>query len=288
MGILDDLKMQYRLGGVAEKLIFWNIGCFVVPYVLMGLLSLFRLNFDFVHWFSLSSNPADLLWKPWSIVTYAFFHADFFHILFNLLWFHFASRLFQTFFTQKQLLGVYILGAVVGGAFFILSFLIFPRFSGLQVPMVGASAAVNAVLIAIAVYSPYMPIRLFFLGNVKLWHIAVTFFILDLIRLSSANAGGHLSHIGGALFGYIFIKQLQNGNDLTRKLSDLIQVITQFFHSKKEQPFRKVHRNESPVGQTKGSQISQQQIDAILDKISQSGYDSLTKQEKEMLFKAGK
>jgi membrane associated rhomboid family serine protease len=288
MGIFDDLKMQYRLGGVAEKLIFWNIGCFVVPFVLMGILSLLTIQFDFIHWFSLSSNPADLLWKPWSIVTYAFFHAGFFHILFNLLWFHFASRLFQTFFTQKQLLGVYILGAILGGVFFILSFMVFPRFSGLQVPMVGASAAVNAVLIAIAVYSPYMPIRLFFLGNVKLWHIAVTFFILDLIRLSGANAGGHLSHIGGALFGYIFIKQLQNGNDLTQKFSEFVDWILQFFQSKKEKPFRKVHRNEKPMRQSNEGQITQQQIDAILDKISQSGYDSLTKQEKELLFKAGK
>lgn len=288
MGILDDLKMQYRLGGVAERIIFWNIACFVIPYVLMGILSLFTVQFDFFHWFSLSSNPSDLLWKPWSIITYAFFHAGFLHIFFNLLWFHFAARLFQTFFTQKQLLGVYFLGAIVGGVFFILSFLVFPRFSGLNVPMVGASAAVNAVLIAIAVYAPHMSIRLFFLGNVKLWHIAVCFFILDLIRLSGSNAGGHLSHIGGALFGYIFIKQLQNGNDLTRFFSAFIDWFLAFFKSKKEKPFRKVHRNENPASQTNTNNISQQQIDAILDKISQSGYDSLTKKEKELLFKAGK
>ena len=288
MSILDDLKMQYRLGGVAEKIIFWNIGCFAIPFVLMGVLSLFNVDFDFTYWFSLSSDPADLLWKPWSILTYAFLHAGFLHIFFNLLWFHFASRLFQTFFTQKQLLGVYILGAIAGGIFFIISFLIFPKFSGFNVPMVGASAAVNAVLIAIAVYAPYTPIRLFFLGNVKLWHIAVGFFVLDLIRLSGTNAGGHLSHIGGALLGYIFIKQLQNGNDLTRNFSSLIEWVLSLFESKKERPFRKVHRNEKPVQKSNHNSISQQQIDAILDKISQSGYESLTKAEKELLFKAGK
>jgi membrane associated rhomboid family serine protease len=238
----------------------------------------------------MSSNPADLLWKPWSLITYAFFHAGFFHILSNLIVFHFSSRLFLTFFTQKQLLGVYIQGAIFGALFFLISYYVFPRFSGLTAPMVGASAAVNAVLFAIAIYAPHMQIRLLLIGNVKLWHIALVFFVLDLIRLSGSNAGGHIAHIGGVFFGYLFISQLKNGNDITKWFSNFIDYMMQLGKPKK-QPFKKVYKNE-PAPYRTTSKLSkteeQKKIDAILDKISQSGYDSLSKEEKEFLFKAGK
>jgi membrane associated rhomboid family serine protease len=288
MRFLDDLKLQYKIGGVPEKLIYWNVALFAIPFVLQGLLSLFNIGFNFSQYVSMNSNPADLLWKPWSIITYSFFHASFFHILSNLIILHFSSRLFLTFFTQKQLLGVYLQGAIFGALFFMTSYYIFPRFSGVNAPMVGASAAVNAVLFAVAIYAPQMQVRLLLIGNVRLWHIALVFFILDLIRLSGTNVGGHIAHIGGVLLGYFFIIQIKKGQDITQWVSATIEYFTSIG---KPKPLRKVYKAANPATYSKTTAHktpNQKQIDAILDKISQSGYDSLSKEEKEFLFKAGK
>lgn len=288
--IWEDFKMQYKMGGIMERLIFWNVILFVVPYVLQAILSLFMIPFDFLKFVSVTSNPADLLWKPWSIVTYAFFHNGFLHILFNLIVLNFSGRIFLTFFSSKQLFGLYILGAIFGAFIFMLGYWVFPRFANMFSPMVGASAAVNAILFAAVAYNPMYSIRLLLIGTVKLWHIAAVFFILDLIRLTGSNAGGHLAHIGGAIFGVFFMNQLRNGHDLTRWINGFWDYITSFFSAKPKFKIKTVHRNAQKYAPTAAkSQPSEQQkkIDVILDKISASGYDSLTKEEKEFLFKAG-
>ena len=287
MNIWDDLKIQYKIGGVTEKLIYWNVALFALPYVIQGLLSLFSIDFPFLNIFSLSSDPMDLTWKPWSIFTYAFFHGGFFHLLFNLIVLHFVSQLFITFFTQKQLLSLYMLGALVAGFFFLVSYLIFPRFSGTKIPLVGASGAVSAILFGVALYAPHMQIRLLLIGMVRLWHIAMVLFTLDLIRLSGANAGGHLAHIGGAFIGYIFAVQLKKGNDITGYMTATIDYLSNIFKPKPKIPFKKVHKNSAVTSvNVKQKDKKQQQIDEILDKISKSGYDSLSKDEKEFLFKS--
>ncbi len=288
--ILDDLKLQFKSGDVTTKLIFWNIGLFVVPYVLMGILSLLSIQFPFIEYVSLSSDPANLLWKPWSIITYAFFHEGFLHILFNMLMLHFSGRIFITFFTGKQLLSLYLLGSIFAGAIYILCYAIFPSLILITTSLIGASGAVMAILFATASYAPNMQLRLFIFGNVKLWHIALVLIIVDLIQMPQSNTGGHLAHLGGAFFGYIYIRQLKSGNDIGKWLSNLIDSVS---GQKKQHKFKKVHRNYAPRQTSTNSKIitkdkSQQQLDDILDKISRSGYDSLTKDEKEFLFKAGK
>lgn len=288
--ILDDLKLQFKSGDVTTKLIFWNIGLFVVPYVLMGILSLLSIQFPFIEYVSLSSDPANLLWKPWSIITYAFFHEGFLHILFNMLMLHFSGRIFTTFFTDKQLLSLYLLGSIFAGAIYILCYAIFPSLILITTSLIGASGAVMAILFATASYAPNMQLRLFIFGNVKLWHIALVLIIVDLIQMPQSNTGGHLAHLGGAFFGYIYIRQLNSGNDIGKWLSNLIDSVS---GQKKQHKFKKVHRNYAPRQTSTNSKIitkdkSQQQLDDILDKISRSGYDSLTKDEKEFLFKAGK
>lgn len=288
--ILDDLKLQFNSGDVTTKLIFWNIGLFVVPYVLMGILSLLGIQFTFIEYVSLSSDPANLLWKPWSIITYAFFHEGFLHILFNMLMLHFSGRIFITFFTGKQLLSLYLLGSIFAGAIYILCYAIFPSLILITTSLIGASGAVMAILFATASYAPNMQLRLFIFGNVKLWHIALVLIIVDLIQMPQSNTGGHLAHLGGAFFGYIYIQQLKSGNDIGKWLSNLIDSVS---GQKKQHKFKKVHRNYAPRQTSTNSKIitkdkSQQQLDDILDKISRSGYDSLTKDEKEFLFKAGK
>ncbi|MCL6461577.1 Membrane associated serine protease, rhomboid family [Flavobacterium micromati] len=289
MDIIDDIKLQYKVGGIVTQLIFWNAALFVLPWALFGLLSLVGIDIDYVQYVSLSSNPANLIWKPWSLLTYAFFHAGIMHIIFNLLVLNFAGRLFMTYFTGKQLLGLYVLSAIFAGVSYVLIFYVL----NISAPLVGASAAIMAILVATTTYNPMMELRLLIIGNVKLWHVTAVILIIDLMQIRSENMGGHISHLAGALFGFIFIKLLESGFDLSKIVSSVLNFFATLFQKKESTPFRKVHKNYSKPIEKSVSKIitkdkSQQQIDDILDKISQSGYDSLTKEEKEFLFKVGK
>ena len=283
MNIIDDLKFQYRVGGIANKMIYWNVGFF-----LLSIIFFYQFKsgvFDFPNWLAISSEPTTVLTRPWTLLTYAFFHYGFLHLFFNMMVLNFSSRLFLTFFTQKQYLGLYILSAIFSALFFVLSFYFLHQTSS----MVGASAAIMALLVATTTYQPLMEIRLLLIGNVKLWHITAVLLLLDLLQIQMNNTGGHIAHLSGAFFGYIYIKLLQNGTDLSR----IVDSVLNLFSKKQSTPFRKVHVNPKKPAAKRESKIvikdkTQQQLDEILDKISQSGYDSLTAEEKEFLFKAGK
>lgn len=297
MGILDDLKMEYRVGGITQRLIFWNVGLFVVPMILFSILALSGVqlpSWDWrasggQDWFSLSSVPGNLLWKPWSIILYSFLHHDFLHIFFNMLMLFFVGRLFLTFFTQKQLFGLYVLGGIFAGILYIISYNLIPVLSGTQSGMTGASAAIMAILFATTAYAPMYSVRMLLIGTVKLWHIAGVLLALDLIYVSVENTGGHIAHLGGALFGYLYIVLLKNSTDLSKGVSGIIDFFANLFKPKERTPFTAVHRNTTPPPSQrpggKPKDITQKQIDEILDKISKSGYDSLTKEEKEFLFR---
>ncbi|MES2485043.1 MAG: rhomboid family intramembrane serine protease [Bacteroidota bacterium] len=298
MSILNDIKTEYRMGGIVQRIIFWNIGLFVLPLVLFGILALSGTSlpaFDWrigggQDWFSLSSNPEYLIWKPWSLFTYAFLHAGVGHIFFNMLMLFFAGRLFLTFFTQKQFFGLYMLSAIFAGLLYILSYNVLPVFAGRNSYMVGASASIMAILFGAAAYAPMYQVRLLLIGTVKLWHIAALYLALDLIYISAENSGGHIAHLGGALSGYLYIILLKSGTDLSKGVSAIIDFFVNLFKPKKATPFKKVHKNPQPQQRpaTKTKDLTQKQIDDILDKISKSGYESLTKDEKDFLFKVGK
>jgi membrane associated rhomboid family serine protease len=286
MNILDDLKMQYKLGGIAMKMIYWNIGCFLVSLVFFYQFKVGQ--FSFPNWIALSSEPTVFVLKPWTFLIYAFFHNDFWHLLFNMMVLNFASYLFLTFFSSKQYLGLYLLSAIFAGLVFVLGF----NLMHLSGAIIGASAAIMAILVAVTTYSPLMNVRLLLIGNVKLWHITAVILILDLMQFRLENSGGHISHLAGAFFGFVYIKLLQNGTDLSKIVSAVLDFFTNLF-KKPSTPFKKVHKNykkpvEKPLSKIVVKDKKQQQIDEILDKISQSGYDSLNKEEKEFLFQAGK
>jgi membrane associated rhomboid family serine protease len=278
--ILDDIKMQYQFGGVAFRLIFWNVLCFVV-----SLLFFYNFQvgvFNFPSWIALSSDPNVFITKPWTLISYAFFHHGIGHLFFNMMVLHFSSILFLTFFNSKQYMGLYLLSALISGVAFVVGY----YFLQMNSSMVGASGAIMAILVATTTYRPLMIVRLLFFGNVKLWHITAVILVLDFMQFKIENTGGHIAHLAGAFFGFIFIKLLQNGMDLSRILNNP-------FKQSKRTPFKKVHKNYSKPLAKPSSRIvvkdkTQQQIDEILDKISQSGYDSLTQEEKGFLFKAGK
>jgi membrane associated rhomboid family serine protease len=289
MNLIEDLKFQYKIGNVGVRLIFWNILLFAIPEVFFALVQLFQIDVNYLSFVSLSTNWSDLAWKPWSILSYAFFHFGIIHLVFNMLMLHFTSRLFLTFFTQKQLFGIYLLSAIFSGLVFLLGYHYIPILINVSTSVVGASGAIMAILIATTTYQPFMDIRLALFGKVKLWQITVLFLFLDLIQLPMNNTGGHIAHLSGAFFGYIYIKLLQNGTDLSR----IVDSILNLFSKQQSTPFKKVHVNPKKPAAKRESKIvikdkTQQQLDEILDKISQSGYDSLTAEEKEFLFKAGK
>jgi membrane associated rhomboid family serine protease len=286
MNILDDLKMQYRLGGIAIKMIFWNIGCFLVSLIFFYQYS--GGFFDFPNWLALSSESSVFIVKPWTFLTYAFFHDSFLHLFFNMIVLNFASYLFLTFFSAKQYLGVYILSAIFAGLIFALGFNLL-QLSG---AIVGASAAIMGLLMAATTYNPLMEVRLLLVGNVKLWHVTAVIIILDLMQFRLGNSGGHISHLAGAFFGFVYVKLLQNGTDLSKIISSVLDFFANLFKTPST-PFKKVHKNykkpiEKPISKIVVKDKKQQQIDEILDKISQSGYDSLNQEEKEFLFQAGK
>lgn len=285
--IIDDLKMHYKFGGMAQRLIYWNIACFLVSLVFFYQ---FKFGvFNFPNWLALSSEPSVFITKPWTLLTYSFFHDGFGHIFFNMIVLNFSSMLFLTFFSQKQLLGLYILSAIFAGIAFVLCY----YFLNVNASIVGASGAIMAVLVATTTYSPLMNVRLLLIGNVKLWHITLVVILIDLMQIRIENTGGHIAHLAGAFFGFIFIKLLENGTDLSRIVSKVTEFFVNLFSKSPSTPFKKVHKNYKkpivkPVSKIVTKDKTQQQIDEILDKISRSGYDCLTKEEKEFLFKAGK
>lgn len=286
MSILDDLKFQYKTGGIAQKLIFLNVALYIIALPLFYSFS--YKAFVYPSWLALSSSLDSFGLNPWTVFSYMFLHAGFLHLLFNMMVLHFAGRLFSTFFTQRQMLGLYILTGIFSGLVFVGVY----SMLGISTKLVGASGAIMGVLIATAVYAPYMELRLALIGRVKLWQVALVLLLFDLVQLPIENSGGHLAHLAGALFGFIYIKTLQRGFDLSKPIS----ILQDFFEDlqkpkKKKPPFKAVHRNGNINTTTKTNfkkDINQKKIDDILDKISQSGYDSLTKEEKEFLFKAGK
>ncbi|MEP0262401.1 rhomboid family intramembrane serine protease [Dokdonia sp.] len=292
----NSFLSQYKTANIAIKLIVINLAVFIVFNILPWIVQVD--NNVFTRYFVLPTDLSRLIQQPWSILTYAFLHNGFLHILFNMLFLYVFSKFILNIFSEKRFLTIYLLGGIAGGLTFILMYFLLPAFKGNSV-LLGASAAVNAIIVFIATYSPNTPIRVFTF-NLKLWHIAAFVVLRDVLTLnSSSNAGGLISHLGGAAFGYVYAVQLAKGNDIGIWFERIMDTIANWFSKKpktKKAKMRTVHRSakKSTPKSTKTTKPpvsksnQQQQIDAILDKISKSGYDSLSKAEKDFLFKAGK
>jgi membrane associated rhomboid family serine protease len=283
------LRYQYARLSIAEKLIAINVAVYIINYLVPFLL---KLDSELIEqWFWLPKGFIDFFSQPWSLVTYSFFHADFWHILMNMLILFYTSRILLNLFDAKKFLNIYFLGVISGGLAFISSYNIFPAFLESSLPMVGASAGVMAILIFVCTYVPNQEVRLF-VFNIKLWYIGAFFVLKDLVQIPSGNAGGHIAHLGGALLGYMYARQLVEGRDIGAGFSKFIDGLTNMFKSKeKKGPLKTVYKNQTNVRASKAKRnkdSNQRQIDEILDKISKSGYESLSKAEKDFLFKAGK
>ncbi len=284
-----NLKYQYSRLNIAEKLIAINTGIYILDLLLTFLMNWNRNTF--MQWFEMPADFFEFLSQPWSVVTYSFFHAGFGHLFWNMIILYFAGRIFLNLFGARSFINVYFLGIILGGLLFLLSYNVFPAFMGTRTALIGASAGVTAVLIFVCTYMPNQEVRLIFF-NIKLWYIGAIVVLIDLIQIAGPNSGGSIAHLGGALLGYVFARQLLQGRDIGKGFSSFLDSMASLFKRReKKAPMKTVYRKKQAA--TKASvnyekENRQRKIDAILDKISKSGYESLSQEEKDFLFKAGK
>lgn len=289
MTFFTSLKSQFRQGSNLLKLIYINSAVFLILAVIKIVTVLFNareIESTIIEYLAVPASFKLLLTRPWTIFTYMFLHEEFFHLLFNMLWLWWFGKIFTDYFDQKRLVSVYILGGLAGALLYIISFNLFPGFSGVINVSValGASASVMAIVIACSVYVPDHTIHLMFIGPVKLKWVGLGIFLFTSLFDFSVNTGGKIAHIGGALLGFLYASRYRAGSDITRGLNRFIDSIVTWFKPKpKMRVTYKKPVDDYEYNKTKAAH--QEKINKILEKISKGGYDSLTKEEKEILFK---
>lgn len=286
---------QYKKLSLLHKLIAINVIVFLLINIVKQILLLSMQNGNsagiLTSWLAMPTYLPEFFIKPYTLISYMFTHSDFFHILFNMLYLYWMGKLFVDYLGEKKLLAVYILGGLAGGILQLLAENLIPLYqvqNGFP-PILGASAAVMAILVAVATLIPEQQVLLL-VFPIKLKWIAVFTILIDVLNLAASDSTAHFAHIGGAAFGFLFIRQLQQGKDWSKGFSNLIEKISGLFQSK---PKMKVHysstnntRNDEQFNYEKNKK--QERIDDILDKISKSGYGSLSQEERDFLFNASK
>jgi len=291
MNAIDQFKQFYRTSSLFIKLIVINTVIFVAVNLIDTFFYFFNSEFSIINWLAVPASFSELIIKPYTIITYMFLHEDVLHILFNMMWLYVFGKIFLEFLNSKQLMATYLLGGISGGLLYILAYNFIPVFAPEAEfsRALGASASVLAITVAIAVIVPDYAIMLIILGKVKLKYIALISIVLDLISLRSGNAGGHIAHIGGAAFGLVFAMQHLAGRDITKGISKVLSGIESWFAPK--QRFTIKDKNARKMTDPDYNRLKKQHqadIDAILEKIKKSGYESLSKEEKELLFRESK
>ncbi|TSJ43177.1 rhomboid family intramembrane serine protease [Mucilaginibacter corticis] len=280
-------NLNFKVFRSGSKL-YLLIGINVIVFFTIGILSVFEklvfrttiVDFYSQEYLTLQAYLPKLAVRFWTLFTYMFMHADIWHLLFNMLWFYWMGQIFEEFLGNKRILGLYLLGGLSGAVLYVVSFNIFPLFSRdqalLLIPTLGSSASVMAVIAGAATITPNYTIMLFGVIPIKLKWIAIFYVAMGFWGITGPNAGGEIAHIGGALFGFIYVKQLQNGRDM-------IGTIAGIFKSRSKLKVASTNRDRPASDAPR-----QEEVDRILDKISTTGYDNLSKQEKETLFRASK
>lgn len=288
--IFINLKNRFRTGTVLTKLIYINVGLFLLIRLLGVIFLLIDLpDLPYLQYLQVPSSTVALLHRPWTVITYMFTHFDFLHILFNMLWLYWFGGLFLNFFSERQLGGLYLLGGIAGAILFVVTYNIFPYFQPVVSSsyLMGASASVMAIVFAVSFYRKDVEIMLFLIGRIKLIYLALFTFVIDLLAITSDNAGGHIAHIGGALFGILFASCITRGMDLTAPMNRLLDWIVNL--GKRKPKMKVTHRRaETDYEYNARKNRDLATLDAILDKLKRSGYESLSSDEKRQLFDASK
>ena len=291
--IIEEIKQSFSRGNYLTRLIYINAGVFLVVK-LLSVVCTYILGASNL-WITYLELPAffqTLIRQPWSIITYMFMHHDFIHLIFNLLTLYWFGKIFTEYFSQKQLVGLYFLGGIGGAIFYVLAY----NFTSVLKAniffsyLIGASASVMAIIFALVRYIPDEKVNLALIGPVKLKYLGLAMLVLDIIGTTSVNAGGSISHIGGAITGYLFAaSMIKSGKDITDPINRIISSINDFFKRNKKPKFT-VHRNttktdeEWNIENQNRKRENNEEINRILDKIKKSGYANLTDEEKKRLF----
>lgn len=292
MDIIGDIKRTFKEGSVLTRLIYINIGVFLVLKIIGVFFYLAGQPFSIAEYLAVPSVTDELIKRPWTPVTYMFLHVNFLHLLFNVLGLYWFGQLFLYHFEGDKMLSVYLLGGLVGAAFYIVAYNLSPAFDSIYGLLLGASASIFAILVAVAYYDPNREIHLFFIGRFPLKYVALFYVVLSVIGISTSNPGGNIAHLGGAFWGWFYIHQLRKGKDMGAGFIKFLNKIGDFFtdafksKSTMKVTYRKPPRDDYEYNRQQN--VKQEEINHILDKIAKSGYESLTKKEKEILFKQGK
>ena len=294
MSILDDIRAAFnRRDNALSQLLLLNVLVFVaLVLVRVGLFLVTQGRVPYqpiLEWLAVPSEPLRLLTRPWTLLTYSFLHVDFFHILFNLLNLYWFGSLVREYLGDRKLVSLYVLGALAGAALYLLAFNLIPVFQARPAILYGASASVTAIIVGAATLLPDYTFNLILLGPVRIKYIAAVVVVVSIAGIDGGNPGGEIAHLGGALLGFLFIKQLQRGRDLGRPVQAVGDWVGAVLSGRPR--LRVTHRGSSSAAASAPRKANlpkpeQEDIDAILDKISRSGYESLSKDEKQRLFKA--
>ncbi len=290
MKIWSEIWESFREGSVITKLIYINVVIFVLFKVIEVVVFLAQGNNGWILQFELPAGINQVIRQPWSLITYMFMHSGFLHILFNLLVLYWFGQIFLDYYNESRMLGLYLLGGLSGGIVYIAAFNSFPAFAGAIAGsrLTGASAAIFAILTASAIRDPNRKIHLFLIGRVALKYLAVFLVIIYFIGIASANAGGNLAHLGGAILGWLFVVMEKKKRDITSFVPFFEKQISllQWKRGKIKVIHKQVPRDDYEYNRQKAAM--HEELNRILDKIGTEGYESLTRDEKETLFRHGK
>jgi membrane associated rhomboid family serine protease len=292
MDILSDIKRTFKEGSALTRLIYINVGVFLVVSILGVIFYLGGSPNIIPGWLSVPSVFSEIIKNPWTPFTYMFLHTGFIHLLFNILGLYWFGKLFLYRLDGDKLVSVYLLGGLSGALFYVVAYNVFPVFESVNGLLLGASASVFAILVAIAFYDPNNEINLSFIGTFQLKYIALFYVLLSVVGISASNPGGNIAHLGGAFWGWFYIFQLRKGKDMGAGFVEFLDKIALWLKdvfkpkSNLTVTFKQPPRDDHEYNKIKKAE--QEEINRILEKIGKAGYDSLTKNEKELLFKQGK
>lgn len=285
---IDNVRQFFGQKSILVRLILINIIVFLILRFAAVIATLFNIEgWSLLQYLELPAYLPQILWRSWTLVSYMFTHFDVLHILFNMLWLYWFGQIFLMFFNEKQLTAVYLLGGLLGALFFVLSYNLFPYFNDKieNSYLIGASASVMAIVFAASFFKKDFRVNLLLVGSVKIYYIAIVILLIDMLAVTSSNAGGHLAHLGGAAFGICYALSYQKGKDLTAALNKTIDKLVNLF--KKNRGMRVTYqKREKDYQYNDRRNKDTREIDQILDKIKKSGYNSLSQEEKKRLFDA--
>ncbi|MEY3844915.1 MAG: hypothetical protein RL293_1337 [Bacteroidota bacterium] len=290
--LIEELKFQLRAGTMTNRLIIVNVSVFLSLLLIKKSLLLFNIDplmsDGWIHHFmDLNSSFAAFIRAPWGLVTSIFTHEQFGHLLFNMLFLYFSGRFFEQYFSRRKLWLTYLFGGIAGGLLELIANNLFPALQGTNVVILGASGSIMAIFTALAFYQPNLQVSLFGIFPIRIYFLALFFLFKDLINIGTDDQIAHFAHLGGALFGLLSIQNLHSSKNILVRIDALMARLTRSFkHEKKAKTARTRFKTDEEFNSEKRQK--QEKMDQILDKISKSGYDSLSKAEKEFLFNQSK